>query len=396
MAHLRKRFIEPIFKRAMSQAPSVCLLGMRQVGKTTLLRHSVRTYITLDDEKTVSRMRSGEFGVLETPLTPVGLDECQKLPGLFDAIKLRIDARRQMGRFILTGSVRFLSKRDIKESLTGRTKILELLPLTLAEALELPQCDFIHALSRAKKITDLEKTLRVRRSVSPRFMENHLLCGGMPGICFKRDPRLRFDLFVVHLETLLSRDLPLIYASRIPITRLRELLKLVSLHEGEPVSHEDLARRVGVSPPTVKALLEAFQALFLIRKCGKDVYFLEDGGLAHHLIPNELRPRRQLIQAFFYRELLALLHYRYHRAIEIKPYRTRGGASVPFTLHSSEFDFHLAFTVDSDERASEKSLKSLHSYRKKHANVRMIALHEGVEMYEASNGIWCLPISAFF
>jgi len=61
------------------------------------------------------------------------IDEVQKAPNLFDAIKLRVDKKRIPGSYFLTGSSSFSSKIGIHESLTGRIAISHLHPLSLAE-----------------------------------------------------------------------------------------------------------------------------------------------------------------------------------------------------------------------------------------------------------------------
>jgi predicted AAA+ superfamily ATPase len=368
---------------------------MRQVGKTTLMRALVRTFISLDDDRIVTRFRGGDFSRLDAPGVPLGIDECQKVAGMFDAIKLRIDDRKQMGRYLLSGSVRFLSKRNIRESLTGRTQILELLPMSLSETHDRQQKDLLKIL-RSATFAQAERAFQLIGNTPQVQIENYLICGGMPGICFKRDNRLRFDLYDVHLETLLSRDLSMLYASRVAPSRLRELLRLIAIHEGEPISNEELARKVGVSPPTIKALLDAFQALYLVRVVGKNTYFIEDLGLSNYLVPVDLKSRRQTMLSFVFHELLALIHYRYHRSVAIVPYRTRGGAEVPFTVRSPQFKIDAAITVDPDSLPSEKSLKSLQSYAKRQPKARLVALHAGTDAYMTSRGVWCIPIARAF
>jgi len=45
------RFIENLFKEALSQFPAVLITGPRQAGKSTLLQHTLKkyNYTTLDD-----------------------------------------------------------------------------------------------------------------------------------------------------------------------------------------------------------------------------------------------------------------------------------------------------------------------------------------------------------
>ncbi|MBV5345783.1 MAG: AAA family ATPase, partial [Rhodoferax sp.] len=63
------------------------------------------------------------------------LDEAQRLPIVFDALRGAIDAdRKRMGRFVILGSAQPALVRQVAESLAGRVGILELAPLTVQEA----------------------------------------------------------------------------------------------------------------------------------------------------------------------------------------------------------------------------------------------------------------------
>jgi len=134
MPHLRLRILENQIRHDLSWSPVVSVLGMRQVGKSTLLSQLGKTYMTLDDDETLRKFERGDWSTVEASETPLVIDEAQKSPGLFDRVKLIVDRRKRPNQFLLTGSVRFLSRKQIRESLTGRTSLLELLPLTLAES----------------------------------------------------------------------------------------------------------------------------------------------------------------------------------------------------------------------------------------------------------------------
>lgn len=63
------------------------------------------------------------------------LDEVQCVPEVFAALRGLIDRdRRRHGRFVLLGSAQPTLIRQVSESLAGRVGILELDPLTVAEA----------------------------------------------------------------------------------------------------------------------------------------------------------------------------------------------------------------------------------------------------------------------
>jgi predicted AAA+ superfamily ATPase len=91
---------------------------------------------------------------LKLPRT--ALDECQLAERLFPALKERVRKDKRPGQFYLSGSVRFTSKRLIRESLTGRIMTADLFPLTLSELDrgELP--DWLPRLVRARRMNDLQ------------------------------------------------------------------------------------------------------------------------------------------------------------------------------------------------------------------------------------------------
>jgi hypothetical protein len=155
MPHTRPRHLESRIRQALTWSPSVSLVGMRQSGKTTLVKRMCPGYLSFDDDALVGATEAGNWDQFLGQPRPLALDEVQKAPRVFSRFKLWIDERRRPGQFVLTGSVRFLSRRAIRESLTGRTALLELLPLTVAEAHGRP---LANAVSRLLKLDD--STLR--------------------------------------------------------------------------------------------------------------------------------------------------------------------------------------------------------------------------------------------
>jgi predicted AAA+ superfamily ATPase len=113
----------PILLEALENMPVVVLSGMRQTGKSTLLLHQPELkgckYLNFDDFSTLEAAQrnpelllSGEGCII--------IDEAQKCPGLFTAIKKEIDKKRKPGRFVLSGSANFLLMKSVSESLAGR------------------------------------------------------------------------------------------------------------------------------------------------------------------------------------------------------------------------------------------------------------------------------------
>jgi predicted AAA+ superfamily ATPase len=103
--YYKKRRNAPIIREMVESMPVVVITGARQVGKSTMLRNEFADYhyLTLDD-----------YGVLDQALLDpqslwqdkdrVIIDEAQRLPQIFPAIKLAVDRSNRHKRFILSGN----------------------------------------------------------------------------------------------------------------------------------------------------------------------------------------------------------------------------------------------------------------------------------------------------
>ena len=100
------------------------------------------------------------------------LDEVQRVPALFTAIKANVDRRRTSGRFLLTGSANVLLVPRLADSLAGRMEILRLHPLAQGElARHAP--DFLDRLFSGN--FKMRQTERLGRDLADR-----IVAGGCP------------------------------------------------------------------------------------------------------------------------------------------------------------------------------------------------------------------------
>jgi predicted AAA+ superfamily ATPase len=182
--------------------------------------------------------------------------------------------------------------------------------------------------------------------------------------------------------------------SKLGFLKLRRILVELFMQSGLPVNKALIAKRVGTSAPTVSRFLDAFESLFLIKKHGS-TYYPSDLGLLNHLLSEPDFLDRLTWLRILYVELRAQLEYQYRGLYEFEEAKTRGGMDIPFLITIRKIG-KFAFTLDSDSRSSDKSLKSLSWFKKRLPEAKTFALHLGNSAYLSSAGHLCIPLMWIF
>jgi GTPase SAR1 family protein len=376
MAHLRQRHLLKSIKQLMQFSPLVGLLGHRQVGKTTLMEGLVRQYLTFDDQDTyLSANKSPKKFLEQFKDTNIGLDECQLCDGLFPALKDRVRQNKRPGQFLLSGSVRFTAKSSIKESLTGRIMTVDLFPLSLSELYERPIPAFWKQALYAKRVD--ENLLHTLDPKSTRAQaEKYKVSGGLPGVCFIRSEASRNLRLQSYIETILDRDIRRIVPTTLPYPQILNLLRSVARYHSQPLNLSHLTKTTGISTPTIKKLLFAFEAVFLIRSMpvegdfGGVVYFFEDICEADYLAGGQYSDFTMLTQLLYQEIRSSLIYANLEHSVRFFQYRTRAGVVVPICVESQGQVIGIVPTHD--EKPSRKEAAAGDSLLKSYANAKVI------------------------
>ena len=231
-----KREIMRSLMQLFAQYPVVTLTGPRQSGKTTLCRAALPNlaYLNLEAPDQRAFAESDPRGFLAQVGDGAIIDEVQNVPELLSYIQVAVDERGSNGVFVLTGSEQFRLSRAISQSLAGRTALLRLLPLSLAE--------------RARTDASMAIDDVIFSGFYPRIVDQGL------------DPRQALgDYF----ETYVERDVRRSNEIR-NLSSFRRFVHLCSGRIGQLLNFSSLAADTGVSHTTAREWLTILEASYIV------------------------------------------------------------------------------------------------------------------------------------
>jgi len=249
---------------ALADTPVVLLVGGRQTGKSTLVTslagHGYEAdYVSLDDPTELAAARRDPVGLVGRFGNRVILDEVQRAPNLFLAIKASVDRDRRPGRFLLTGSANVLFAPAVAEALAGRMEALTLWPFSSAELAGDPGWRFIERLFG----DDIEPF--TPEPVSRAELVSRLVAGGFPEAVERADDDRRSRWFSSYLTTILERDV----RALADIERLEELpavLTAIALRARGPLNRSGLSQDLGIPNSSIERYLVLLDRVFLVRR----------------------------------------------------------------------------------------------------------------------------------
>ena len=346
------RCAEPRLIEALADSPVVLIHGPRQCGKTTLARRVGESlghaYLNFDDDVARRAAQADPAGFVADLPERVILDEVQRAPEIFAALKTAVDRQRMAGRFLLTGSANVLLLPKLADSLAGRMEILRLHPLAQCE-LERRPAGFLDALFSGGFSTGPSERLGTQ-------LAERIAAGGYPAALTRATGRRRATWYRDYLEALVQRDVRDL-ARISSLGALQRLLALAAAQTARLLNVADLAAPFQLSRPTIRDYVTLLERVFLLeelppwhsnrlsRLIKTPKLHLADTGLAAALLGVDAqalmadRPLLgQLLETFVFQELRrqaswhedshAFFHYRDKDGAEVDIVIERGARAV--------------------------------------------------------------------
>lgn len=390
-----RRLLAPRLREALTDTPVVLIHGPRQSGKTTLARlvgePRGHRYFSFDDDAVRQSAERDPVGfVAELPARAI-LDEVQRVPALFTALKAEVDRRRTPGRFILTGSANVLLVPALADSLAGRIGLLRLHPLSQSE-IEGVRPHFLDSLFGAGFPSRVSAPLGAE-------LHERVASGGYPAALARARASRRSAWYRDYVETQIQRDVQDLSRLR-SFDALPRLLALAANYTARLLNVSDLSGPFSLSRPTIHEYVTLLERIFLIerlppwhsnqmsRLIKTPKLHMGDTGVACALLGQDAVQLRQdrvamgpMLETFVLQELrrqasgrsepLSFFHYRDRDGFEVDVVVERGAGSI------------AGIEVKAAASVSEHDLRGLKKLRES-AGARFT---RGVVLYDGEAGI---------
>jgi len=348
------------------------------------LRQPAAALSESDEHLRVREVAMKTLALLSDPLAVLGtrselviLDEVQRLPGLFPALRGLVDRLRRegsgIGRFLLLGSSSFDLLRQSGETLAGRIAYRELRPFDVLE-------------------TGPEEVTR-------------LWCrGGFPGSFLAASDSVSFSWRQDFVRTYLERDIPAL-GNRLPAATLRRFWTMLAHGQGQPLNVARLASSLALNVRTCRRYLDLLEDLLLLRPLlpwsgnlrkrlvRSPKIYLRDSGVVHALLG--LHGIEDVLshpvagpswEGFVIENLLAVLPPWVHPLY----FRTHAGAEVDLIL---EFSPVRVWAIEIKRSTSHASpSRGFHVACEDLKAERRIVIHCGHDAFPQPGGVETLPL----
>ena len=376
-----KRNIYPKILKLMESFPVVAIIGPRQSGKTHLskkLRPDWR-YVDLEGPQSFEQISADPKFFLSKNSSQLIIDEAQILPKLFNTLRGVIDEdRKQVNRFIITGSSSPELLKNISETLAGRVAIIELETLKYNEFANKPLSPFYGIFEGGTADSILKSNYRI----DSKEILDFWFYGGYPDVVLAKANETKEIWFDNYIRNYINRDVKRLFPGLNTQKFQRFLLMLFKL-SGTIVNRRDLAQTIEVSEPTIKDYIDIAHGTFIWRNLTSFEHNIKkevtkmpkghfrDSGILHHALKfSNLQQLDQhpivghSFESFVIEEVIKGVNATKATSWSYHYYRTRNRAEIDLIMHG-KFGV-IPIEIKYGQATPTKSLNTLRSFIKEH------------------------------
>lgn len=341
------RDIYPDLLQHLSKKQVTVITGMRRVGKSTALKYLIgewgkQNHIYLDCERVEIRTLFNRpdyekikdelelMGINFSQKSLIAIDEIQLVENLPSVIKYLYDTYQI--KFIVTGSSSYYLKNTFSESLAGRKRIFEMLPLNFREFLQFKEIwkDVY------QKYSWSDFNLGWYNTAKDWYAE-YIKFGGFPEVVLESVESDKEELLNDIINSYIELDVKLLADYKVS-ENLYKLVKLLSVRSGNKVDYSKLSSISGINRNKVTDYLHLLEYTYFIyqlspftKNIDKEIsqqkkLFFADTGILNVLSGNKLSSGQIFENAI---------------ATQLKPYKDlnyyqrRSGQEIDFILNEN-------------------------------------------------------------
>lgn len=299
---MKKRLLYYALVKYINHKNALLITGMRQVGKTTLMRQvyeevkEPKLWFDFDNPLDQKIFEDDDYNVIYKRLTDMAkkggklsvfIDEIQSFPEITRVIKYLID--HYGVKFYLTGSSSFYLKNLFPESLSGRKFLYELSPLSFQEYL------YFNDIISLKEVLGLtlqdayKKNSIFTHKAREAEYDDFLAYGGFPEAVTTEDKNTKVMVLKNIFASFFEKDIKIL-SDYTDIRELRDIILLLVPRVGSMLDVTRLSSELSIDRVKIYRFLEFLQGTFFIRLLprfsksidrsvagGKKVYFTDTG-----------------------------------------------------------------------------------------------------------------------
>ncbi|WP_228825005.1 ATP-binding protein [Nocardia farcinica] len=401
------RHAAELVKEALADTRVVIVNGARQTGKSTLAEHCVKDHPNvvkryLDDPRTRDAAADDPVAFLDAPGLML-IDEVQRVPDLWLAIKHTVDRDPRPGRFLLTGSARLLGLSSLPDAMPGRSETIELFPLSQGEISGAPDgfIDAAFTYGRHLEIPDSGLRRRDYLALAAR--------GGYPESVHRTSDRRRAQFARSYLDDIMTRDIRQV-ADIQRAADMRRLIVTLAAQSGGLLNYDRLASALSMPASTIRNYVAILELIYLVRlvpawsanatmrAVATPKVVFTDSGLAGHLLAGITNDATTggLLETFVIGELTRQLTWS-HSLAQLHHYRDRDGHEVDALLENNAGQV-VAIEVKAAETVRSEDFRGLRHLQRRlgdrfHAG---FVLYCGDQQLPFGDQLAALPISALW
>ncbi len=283
---------------------AIIICGMRQVGKTTLMRmlyditEGSKLWFDFDNPLDQMPFEAIDYNHIFYELKKqaslkdgerlyIFIDEIQNFPDITKVIKYLID--HYQVKFIVTGSSNYYLRNLFPESLSGRKFLYTLHPLSFSEFL------YFKGMISEKNIIDLQaehifkNRTRTEFEKRAKYYDEYIEYGGFPEVALTPDIKTKQLVLKNIFASFFEKDIKA-FSELKDVRELRDLILLLAPRNGNMIDISKIASELGINRVKVYNYVEFLQGIFFLKlvskysksvdksvAAGKKIYFSDTG-----------------------------------------------------------------------------------------------------------------------